>query len=320
VTTLRWNDVTEVPADLGRTVVTLGVFDGVHRGHRLLVDRAVAQAKKIDVPSVVVTFAPHPAAVVRPGTEPPALSTLDHRVQLLSEAGVTAVLVLPFTEQIAKLTPEDFVQSVIVGRLRALEVVVGANFRFGHRAAGDVDTLADIGRGLAPDQRFEVDSVDLLTGGGGVWSSTYVRGLVAAGDVAAAAESLGRLHRVEGVVVHGDARGRELGYPTANLDVVPGTAIPADGIYAGWLLRPNGDRLPAAVSIGTNPTFDGVGRRVEAFVLDVNLPVEQFNLYGEAVALDFVSRLRGTVKFDSIDDLLVQMAADVDETRRQLAH
>jgi riboflavin kinase/FMN adenylyltransferase len=217
------------------------------------------------------------------------------------------VLVLHFSPSLAKLTPAEFVQDVLVDRLHVAAVVVGANFRFGHRAVGTVDTLTDLGNDLG----FDVTGVDLVGAGDVRWSSTYVRQCVAEGDTDEAAEALGRPHRVEGLIVHGDHRGRELGYPTANLQVGRHSAVPADGIYAGWLQRRSGERLPSAISIGTNPTFDGVERRVEAYCIDrVGL-----DLYGEAVALDFGSRLRDTLRFDGIDALLVQMAADVDRAR-----
>ncbi len=211
----------------------------------------------------------------------------------------------------ARLTPEEFVSSVLVDSLHAAAVVVGSNFRFGHRAVGTLATLEELGGSLG----FAVDGVGLAGDDGVTWSSTYVRQCVAEGDVEAAAEALGRPHRLEGTVVHGDHRGRELGYPTANLAVAGHGAVPADGVYAGHLVRADGTRLPAAVSVGTNPTFDGSERRVEAYVLDR----DDLDLYGEHVSLDLAHRLRDTLRFESIDDLLVQMAADVEHTRSLLA-
>lgn len=306
----RWQGLESVPQDWPGSVVCIGVFDGVHRGHRSIVARAVDKGAQLRLPAVVVTFDPHPSEVLRPGTRPSMLSTLDHRVQLLASLGVGAVCVLPFTRELSALTPEEFVHHVLVDRLRTKAVVVGENFRFGHRAAGDTQTLTELGARYG----FEVDPVPLLSGTGGAWSSTYVRALVAAGDVAAAASSLGRPHRVEGVVVHGDERGRDLGYPTANLAVTAHAAIPLDGVYAGWLVRdPYGtaQALPAAISVGTNPTFDGQQRRVEAYVLDR----DDLQLYDEAVAVDFTARIRPMVRFDGVEELVAQMGRDVEQAR-----
>jgi riboflavin kinase / FMN adenylyltransferase len=308
-----WRGVDEVPSDLGPTVVTIGVFDGVHRGHRVILERALAVARSAaaagadPLPVVVVTFDPHPSEVVRAGTHPAMLSTVAHRAELLTEAGADGVLVLHFSQSLARLTPEEFVRSVLVDTLHAHAVVVGSNFRFGHRAVGTLGTLEELGASLG----FVVDGVGLAGGDGVTWSSTFVRQCVAEGDVEAAAEALGRPHRVEGTVVHGDHRGRELGYPTANLAVTGHAAIPADGVYAGTLVRADGRRSPAAVSIGTNPTFDGSERRVEAYVLDH----DDLDLYGEHIALDLPYRLRDTLRFDSVEDLLMQMADDVNRTR-----
>ncbi|HTY73453.1 MAG TPA: bifunctional riboflavin kinase/FAD synthetase [Actinomycetes bacterium] len=307
MTTALWRGLDELPASLERSVVTIGVYDGVHLGHRAILARARERADALGAPLVVVTFDPHPSEVVRPGTHPAMLTTLEHRARLLGEAGADAVLVLHFSVQLSRLTPAEFVQIVLVDRLRMVAVVVGANFRFGHRAVGTVETLADLGRELG----FEVDGVELVGAGEVRWSSTYVRQCVAEGDTDEAARVLGRPHRVEGVVVHGDHRGRELGYPTANLLVTGPTSIPADGVYAGWLVRASGDSLPAAISVGTNPTFSGAERRVEAYCIDeVGL-----DLYGEAVAVDFGPRLRDMVRFDAVEPLVAQMREDVDRAR-----
>jgi riboflavin kinase/FMN adenylyltransferase len=309
----RWQGVEDVPEDWPGSVVCIGVFDGVHRGHRSIVARAVERGRALGLPTVVVTFDPHPSEVLRPGTRPSMLSTLDQRVQLLESVGASAVCVLPFTRELSALTPEEFVRAVLVDRLRTKAVVVGENFRFGHRASGDTQTLSELGARYG----FDVEPAPLVSGTGGAWSSTYTRALVAAGDVAAAALSLGRPHRVEGIVVHGDERGRELGYPTANIATTAHAAIPLDGVYAGWLVRsPYGSAqaLPAAISVGTNPTFQGEERRVEAYVLDR----DDLELYDEAVAVDFVARIRPMLKFDDIDELVARMALDVEETRALL--
>jgi riboflavin kinase/FMN adenylyltransferase len=304
-----WRSVADVDR-VESSVVTVGNFDGVHRGHQHVIDLVVARARERGASSVIVTFHPHPMTVIHPGGAPLALTTLDHRLELIAERGVDATLVLPFTSELSQLTPDEFVKQVLVDALHVAEVHVGANFRFGHRAAGTVDTLRDLGTSYG----FATHPVP-LAGDDVVLSSTYVRQCLAEGDVVEAARALGRPHRVEGPVVEGDKRGRELGYPTANLALGDDVAIPADGIYAGWLTRATGERLPAAISIGTNPTFGGTNRRVEAYVLDR----DDLELYGEHVAVDFVERLRDTLRFDGVEPLLVQMAADVDQARAILA-
>ncbi|HET7327677.1 MAG TPA: bifunctional riboflavin kinase/FAD synthetase [Nocardioidaceae bacterium] len=305
-----WRSLADVPADLGPTVVTIGNFDGVHRGHQHVV--AEARTAAGGQPVVAVTFDPHPVAVLRPEHAPTALTTLDQRAELLAEAGVTDLLVMPFDRDLASWSPRRFVEEIVVDALHASAVAVGANFRFGAKAAGDVDTLVELGR----EHGFGVVSVD-VDQGPQVWSSTYVRNCLAAGDVEGAAVALGRPFAVRGVVVEGDRRGRELGYPTANVPAHGLLAAPVDGVYAGWLRRldqSTADRMPAAVSVGTNPTFDGQHRRVEAHVLDR----DDLDLYGIEVEVSFVAHLRGMEKFDSIDDLLVRMADDVVRTRRLL--
>ncbi|MGQ4512688.1 bifunctional riboflavin kinase/FAD synthetase [Streptomyces sp. DW26H14] len=302
----RWRGLEDIPQDWGRSVVTIGSYDGVHRGHQLIIGRTVERARELGVPSVVVTFDPHPSEVVRPGSHPPLLAPQHRRAELMADLGVDAVLILPFTVEFSKLSPADFIVKVLVDKLHARAVVEGPNFRFGHRAAGNVDVLAELGT----TYDYEVDVIDLRVtgeaGGGRPFSSTLTRGLVAEGDVRGAGEILGRPHRVEGVVVRGAQRGRELGYPTANVATLPHSAIPADGVYAGWLTA-SGERMPAAVSVGTNPQFDGVERTVEAYAIDrVGL-----DLYGLHVAVDFLAYVRGQEKFESIDALLEAMAGDV---------
>lgn len=306
----RWRGLDAAPAGWGRSVVTIGVFDGVHRGHRVIIGRAVERARQLGAPSVVVTFDPHPSEVVRPGTHPALLTTTRYKADLLESVGVDVVQVVPFTQELSQWGPERFVHEVLVEGLQAESVVVGENFRFGHRAAGDVVLLAALGSRFG----FATEGVPLVRGGAGdggpVYSSTMIRTLVAAGDVATAAVALCREHRVEGTVVRGDQRGRELGYPTANLLPVPHAAVPADGIYAGRLVGPGGTH-PAAISIGTNPTFAGRERRVEAYVLDF-----EGDLYGASVGLDFTARLRATERYDDVAALLAQMERDVAATRR----
>ncbi|MET7312040.1 bifunctional riboflavin kinase/FAD synthetase [Streptomyces sp. NPDC005134] len=302
----RWRGLEDIPQDWGRSVVTIGSYDGVHRGHQLIIGRAVDRARELGVPSVVVTFDPHPSEVVRPGSHPPLLAPHHRRAELMAELGVDALLILPFTTEFSKLAPADFIVKVLVDKLHAQLVIEGPNFRFGHKAAGNVQLLTEFGA----TYDYSVEVIDLYVsgeaGGGEPFSSTLTRRLVAEGDVAGAAEILGRPHRVEGIVVRGAQRGREMGFPTANVETLPHTAIPADGVYAGWL-NANGETMPAAISVGTNPQFDGTERTVEAYAIDrVGL-----DLYGLHVSVDFLAYVRGMAKFDSLDDLLVAIAADV---------
>ncbi|MCK2219649.1 bifunctional riboflavin kinase/FAD synthetase [Actinomadura sp. ATCC 31491] len=297
----------------GRSVVTVGVYDGVHLGHRRVVERAVAVARERGLPVVAVTFEPHPDEVVLPGSHPARLTGSRRRAELLRELGVDELEVVEFTLELSRTSAAEFAQAVLAERLRAAAVVVGEGFAFGRGASGDVETL----RTLGDKYDFTVEAVPPVAG----VSSTVVRERIAAGDVEGAAAALGRPHRVEGVVVRGYQRGRQLGFPTANVETPPHTAIPADGVYAGWLqcvpvanlpaVYP-GERWPAAISVGTNPTFEGVPRTVEAYALDR----DDLELYGAHVAVDFAARLRGNTRFESIEALIAQIHADVDATRR----
>lgn len=290
-------------------MLTIGVFDGVHRGHRELISRAVELAAKRDLPSVLMTFDPHPSEVVRPGSHPAQLTTLQRRAELVEELGVDVFCVLPFTPELSRMPADVFVHELLVEQLHVAAVVVGENFTFGKGAAGDVTLLRTLGSRFG----FTAEGESLVSEDHLVYSSTYIRACIDAGDVVAAEHALGRPHRLEGIVVRGDGRGRDLGFPTANLSVTKFAAVPADGVYA-CRFRQGGKVRDAAVSVGTNPTFSGRERRVEAFVLDVD---EDF--YGQRVALDFVARLRGQLKFDSSDDLVVQMRQDVEQARHLLA-
>jgi riboflavin kinase/FMN adenylyltransferase len=302
----------------------MGNFDGVHRGHRAVIARLVARARERDVPAVAVTFHPHPLAVLHPDRAPAQLTTVEHRLALLADAGIDAVLVMEFTEELASRTPRDFVHDVLVRVLGAAFVVVGPDTRFGHRNSGDVGTMRDLGEeyGFGVEIQEDLGELDIPHHAERRWSSTWVRELLADGDVQMAAQVLGRAHRVTGVVVHGDHRGRSLGFPTANLSSEAVGMVPRDGVYAGWLLplrdSPTGDaeglRWPAAISIGTNPTFDGTTRRVEAHVLDR----DDLDLYGETVAVEFAERLRPTMRFDGVDSLIHQMTTDVRDCRKVL--
>ncbi|HVB45195.1 MAG TPA: bifunctional riboflavin kinase/FAD synthetase [Streptosporangiaceae bacterium] len=312
----RWQGLHDIPATWGRSVVTIGVFDGVHRGHQRIVARAVEVSKELGLPLVVVTFDPHPDEVIRPGSHPPLLCTPRYRAELLGRLGADAVCVLPFTQEFSRLPAEDFVKLVLVDALHAAAAVVGADFRFGHRAAGNVALLGEMGE----KYEFAAEGVPLFTDHGVTVSSSWIRDLLSAGEVAAAAVDLGRPHRVEGVVVRGHRRGRALGFPTANAEPPPYTAIPADGVYAGWLASLSADgtdaeRWPAAISVGTNPTFDGAARTVEAHALDR----DDLDLYGMHVAIEFAHRLRGMAKFSSVDELVEQMRQDVAAARHLVA-
>ncbi|MEO9328721.1 bifunctional riboflavin kinase/FAD synthetase [Gordonia aurantiaca] len=317
---LRWRGLDDIPADWGRCVVTIGVFDGVHRGHAELIRAATEAAQKRGVPSVLMTFDPHPSEVVRPGSHPPQLTTLTRRAELAEELGIDVFCVMPFTPELAKLSPQEFAHDILVEQLHAADVVVGDNFTFGRKAAGNVAKLTELGERFG----FEVQAIKLFGEHAVTFSSTYIRSCVAAGDMDLAAEALGRPHRVEGVVVRGDGRGRDLGFPTANVAPPMYAAIPADGVYAAWFTILGagpavgevvpGERYQAAVSVGTNPTFSGRTRTVEAFVLDKNA-----DLYGQHVAVDFVHRIRGMVQFDGIDALIEAMHGDVEKTREILA-
>jgi len=317
---LRWRGLDAAPGDLGRAVVTIGMYDGVHRGHQHLIGAAVARARAMRRPALLLTFDPHPAEVVRPGSHPAILTAADRKAELVAALGVDAMCVLPFTPAFSRLSPGEFTHTVLVEHLHAAQVVVGRNFTYGHRAEGDVETLTAEGRRFG----FGVEGVDLtsvgsapdLTGDGEVTiSSTYIRACVAAGDMVSAALALGRPHRVDGIVVRGDRRGRELGYPTANVESPRYTAVPADGVYAGHLVLRDHHGVtrshhPAAISVGSNPTFSGARRTVEAFLLDFD-----GDLYGEHVGVEFVERLRPMTAFPGIPELLVAMADDVSRTR-----
>lgn len=328
---LCWSALECVPDGFGPSVVTLGNFDGVHRGHREVLDTVVRQARDRGARAVAVTFDPHPVAVLHPERSPQQVTAMEHRLELLAATGLDAVLVIPFTREFAQLTPGDFVRQVFLDTLGAQVVVVGTDTRFGVRNSGDLGTLRELGQAWG----FEVVALDPVGGNGATaelgatpaarlpraWSSTRLRRALSEGDVALAADILGRSHRVSGEVVHGRHRGRELGFPTANLAQDSDGMVPRDGVYAGWLERPElppdhpDRRMPAAISVGTNPTFDDVPvRTVEAHVLDRT----DLDLYDEHVWVDFVAWLRGNLRFETVGDLQLQMADDVGASRTLL--
>lgn len=287
-------------------VVLIGVFDGVHKGHQELLNRAKAIADGRQI--IALTFDPHPTTVFAPDRAPTMLTTLADRVELLKIHGADQVAVIKFNEKFAMMSPEDFVKTVLVDQLHASTVIVGKNFTYGHKAAGNVDSLIK----SALVYNFTVDAQELNADESDVISSTRVRKLVIEGNVEDARLLLGRPHRLDGVVVHGEKRGREIGYPTANLGKIDGQTIPADGVYAGWLTV-GINFWPAAISIGTNPTFAGErGRQVEAYALDQ----EGLDLYDKNASIEFGWRLRPTLKFDGLEPLLAQMKIDCDQARK----
>ncbi|MEX2658980.1 MAG: bifunctional riboflavin kinase/FAD synthetase [Acidimicrobiales bacterium] len=305
----------ECPEPPEGSALTLGFFDGVHLGHQLLVGEARRLAAEQGARSVVVTFDQHPAAVVRPESAPPLLTTLEHRLELLAATGVDHVVVVGFDEARSKESAEDFVEAVLVDCLRARAVVVGADFHFGHQRRGDVALLTEMGR----QRGFEVEGVQLLgsgSEGARSVSSTAIRSALAQGDLVDANRMLGRPHEVWGTVHRGDARGKELGFPTANVAVPDVMAMPADGIYAGRYERPDGSVHPAAVSLGRRPTFyvDQAASLLEAHLLDFD-----GDLYGEPAKVRFVARLRAEERYDSVEELVAQMDRDCDAARAALA-
>ncbi|MFD2079886.1 riboflavin kinase / FMN adenylyltransferase [Actinopolymorpha cephalotaxi] len=342
----RWTDLTGVDPRFGPTVVTIGVFDGVHRGHQRVLARTRELAREHGARSVVVTFDPHPASVVRPEAVPPLLATVERRLELFEAYGMDGVVVVPFDKERSREPAEEFVRE-LVRALRPVAVVVGDDFRFGHKAAGNVDLLRTLGAELGfavegltraakvpstaepaaadPGDPAALDpaALDPADPAGvpvDAVSSTAVRDRLAAGDVAGARALLGHTFRVDGLVVEGAHRGRELGFPTANVPASTALALPADGVYAGWLRvadvdAPGPQVLPAAISVGTNPQFGHEPRRVESYVLDR----DDLDLYGRPVAVEFVDRVRGQDTYDSVDALVVQIRADVEHVRRVLA-
>lgn len=280
--------------------VAIGIFDGVHAGHQSIIAEAIKHGEV-----TVLTFDPHPTSIFAPERTPSMLMTLEDRISYLKDVGAKDVVVLPFTKEFASLTPDQFIEDILLEQLHATHVTVGANFTFGHKAAGNVEYLKACGK------NFEVSAVDLSENRGSAISSSRIRTLIVDGDIERANELLTRRFYLRGPVVHGEKRGRTIGYPTANIGLHERATIPADGVYAGWL-GVGVDRWPAAISIGTNPTFPGVrGRQVEAYALDQT----GLDLYDQEAKLEFGWRLRDTLKFDGLDPLLVQMKADCQRTR-----
>jgi riboflavin kinase/FMN adenylyltransferase len=316
VRTLR--DLDACPRPPEGTAVTIGAYDGVHRGHRAVIATVKRLAAERGLATAVVTFDRHPASVVRPESAPLLLTDLDQKLELLEDTGVDYTLVIHFDEARSQESAEDFVNEVLVHCLNAKLVVVGRDFHFGHRRRGNVALLEEMGG----DAGFEVIGLDLVDAEGrpssdeAQVSSTVIRTALAAGDVATASELLGRPYEVRGIVEHGDHRGRSLGFPTANVAVPEETLLPADGIYAAWYERPSGEVVPGAASLGRRPTFyeSQPYRLLEVHLLDWD-----GDLYGEAAKVSFVARLREEMKFDSRDALVDQMHRDCEDALRLLA-
>jgi riboflavin kinase/FMN adenylyltransferase len=310
-----WRSLTDVPADLGPTVVTIGNFDGVHRGHQAVLERTVGLARELGAASVAMTFDPHPKAVHAPEHTPELITGLADRLDRMAAMGLDGILVQEYTLDFALQTPQEFARAYLVDGLSATAIVLGQDTRFGRGNAGDLDTMRALGKALG----FAVEVVDDAAGateGSRRWSSTWVRELLEAGDLRGAAEILGRPHRLRGTIVHGDEIGREIGFPTANLDVTGGF-IPRHGVYAGWLtvVDPRdggsdvvaGEALPSAVSLGINYTVGGQELRVEAHVIDRG----GLDLYGAEAVLDLVEWRRPMLDFGSLEALTAALAEDV---------
>nr|WP_305085237.1 bifunctional riboflavin kinase/FAD synthetase [Corynebacterium pseudogenitalium] len=315
------NAVPESFGALDGTVLTIGVFDGVHRGHQMLIKAAVDEAKRLQVPCVVMTFEPHPVAVFRPEAAPTALMPLEERARLIAELGVDALIVIDFRKELAGESAQDYFGKIVMGTLHARHVFVGENFTFGRDASGTSQTMVQLGE----QNGVDVTVVRLLKEGATRICSTAIRDELAQGNISVAKDYMGRPFSVVGPIERGAGRGgRELGYPTANQYVADVSALPKDGVYAGWLTIIDdapiggnmvpGKRYPAAISVGTNPTFGDKRRSVESYVLD-----RDADLYDRMARVEFVAKVRDMVKFDSVDELLEHMARDVSRTRELLS-
>lgn len=307
---LRWHSLTDIPQGWGPTALTIGKFDGVHIGHVEILRQLGDISSTRGLQSTVITFDRHPASLLSPEQRPADILSSDDRLALIARENIDASLVLTFDAELASLSPREFVTRILLDKLNTQVVLVGHDFRFGDHASGDVATLQELGAELGFDVVL-IDDVALVDGVR--VSSSMIRQCMAEGDVVTAAKLLGRLPRVNGEIVHGHKRGRELGFPTANLSQDATGLVPSDGVYAGWFVD-GGQRYPAAISVGTNPTFEGVNKRtVEAFLLDQNL-----DLYGHQVTIEFAAHIRGMVAYTGIEPLIEQMHDDVRVTREIL--
>ncbi len=307
-----WRDDETFPRPAAGSAVTIGAYDGVHRGHQLVIGEVRRVARERGLRSVVVTFDRHPASVVRPESAPKQLTDPDQELELLAKTGVDATLVIHFDEARSKEPAEEFVHEILVGALNAKTIVVGEDFHFGHQRRGNNALLTQMGATLG----FTVDGMDLLQAGPeGAVSSTAIRAALAAGDLPAAHAMLGRPHEVRGVVGHGDERARDLGFRTANVAIADDVLLPKDGIYAGWYERPDGAVHPTAISLGRRPTFYEFA---DSSLLEAHLLDFEGDLYGEHAKVRFVERLRDELKFGAVEDLVVQMGRDVERAREAL--
>jgi riboflavin kinase/FMN adenylyltransferase len=301
--------IDEVPP--GRRSVALGTFDGVHLGHRAVIQAAKDVGTRLGVSTMAATFHPRPATVIRPGTPAASLSGITERIRMLYQAGADEVVMMRFTPQLAALSAAEFIEEILVGKFGAVAISVGEDFRFGHDRLDGVEAM----RELCSPLGVEVAAVQLLADDGEKISSSRIRGLISEGEMQEAAQLLGRLPSLDGVVAHGDKRGREIGFPTANLNVVPGQQLPAEGVYAGWgTINPGEQRYAAAISVGRNPHFGDVDDlRIEAHLLDY----DGADIYDRPLRLDFHSMVRGQGVYDGLDALIAQITADVAEVRRR---
>ena len=301
-------DTSQSPFPGEHTVVTIGAYDGLHQGHQAVIARVRELAAERNARSAVVTFDQHPAFVVRPESAPRLLTDQDQRIELFEATGIDAVVIVPFDEAQSNEAPLPFIERVLVGCLKAEQIVVGADFHFGRNREGNVDLLRKVGDRFG----FEVQPVELVERGDGVGepvSSTAIRRALAGGNVRVAADMLGRPFEARGVVVTGDKRGRLLGFPTANLEVPNRMCLPADGVYAGWYERPDGAVCPCAINIGRRPTFY---EHANHSLLEAHLIGFEGDLYGEPAKVRFVEFLRSERKFDGIESLIAQLRQDIE--------
>lgn len=301
---------TEIPAGLPESSVTIGKFDGIHLGHQQLIAETIESAEEHSLIPVVVTFDRHPHSILSPGTEPQALIGPMQKAELLEEAGIELVLNLPFDEYLSKLTPEEFVKTVLVDALKARIVTIGEGFRFGVDQQGDVETLRNLGVQLG----FMVKVIPNYLVDGEVVSTSKIRSLLLEGNVVAAAKLLGRLHSTRGVIEHGLKIGRQIGFPTANMSRDAEGFLPLDAVYAGWLYA-DGERYMTALSVGINETFEAVPRLVEAHVIDQ----QGLDLYDKVITLEYVDFIRHAAKFDGVESLVAEINRDLDKIRALLS-
>ena len=299
-----------LPPDVAETTLTVGSFDGVHRGHQVVLRQLVERARQLDVRSLLVTFDPHPLEIVNPAAAPRLLTVGDEKLEVLAESGIDFVAVLPFTHALASFSAERFVDEILLGRFRMRDLLMGHDHRFGHNRSGDVQTM----RRLGGERGFEVNVIPAVTvDGGQSVSSTAIRRAVAGGDLDGAFMGLGRHYSLGGVVVQGASRGRQIGFPTANVAVPsPRKLLPPEGVYAVRVQTPVGP-YDGMLNLGPRPTFGDAESVIEAHLFDVSL-----DLYGARLRVDFVARLRDTQKFSGLDALKAQLSKDETEARRIL--